>query len=82
MGRFNEELVEAGVMLTGEGLHPSSKGKRVKLSREGTSVIDGPFSRPGDLVAGYWLWRVNSMDEAIAWVKRIPNDGRDLRRRV
>lgn len=73
MGKFNEELVQAGLMLAGEGLHPSSRGKRVRLSGNRATVIDGPFPKPGELVAGYWMWRVASMDEAVAWVKRIPN---------
>jgi len=73
MGRFNEELVEAGMMLAGEGLHPSSKGARVRFSGPRRSVIDGPFSETKELVAGFWIWRVKSMDEAIEWVKRCPN---------
>lgn len=73
MGRFNEELVEAGLMLAGEGLHPSSKGARVRFSGPRRSVIDGPFSETKELVAGFWIWRVKSMDEAIEWVKRCPN---------
>lgn len=75
MGRFNEELVEAGIMLDGEGLHPSSKGKRVRFSGEKREVIDGPFGRPESLIAGYWIWKVNSIDEAVSWVKRIPSQG-------
>jgi hypothetical protein len=71
MGRFNEELVKAGVMLAGEGLHPSSKGKRVRLSAEKTTVIDGPFTEAKELVAGFWLWQVRSMDEAVQWLKRL-----------
>lgn len=73
MGRFNEELVKAGVMLAGEGLHPSAKGKRVRFSGRERRVIDGPFGGTGELVAGYWVWQVQSMDEAVEWVKRCPN---------
>ncbi|MEO7713795.1 MAG: YciI family protein [Gemmatimonadaceae bacterium] len=73
MGRFNEELVKAGVMLAGEGLHPSSKGARVKFSGSTRTVIDGPFTETRDLIAGFWLWQVKSRDEAIEWVKRMPN---------
>jgi hypothetical protein len=73
MGAYNEELVNAGVMLAGEGLHPSSKGKRIKFSKGKTSVIDGPFAETKELIAGFWLWRVNSMDEAVDLAKRIPN---------
>jgi hypothetical protein len=73
MGAYNEELVKAGVMLAGEGLHPSAKGKRVKFSKGKTSVIDGPFAETKELIAGFWLWQVNSMDEAVEWAKRIPN---------
>ena len=73
MGRFNEELVKAGVMLAGEGLHPSSKGVRVKFSGDRRSVVDGPFAETKELVAGFWLWQVHSMDEAIEWVRRCPN---------
>ena len=77
MGKFNEELVKAGVMLAGEGLHPSSKGKRVRFSGQQKTVIDGPFAETKELVAGFWLWQVRSMDEAVEWVKRIPapNEG-------
>ena len=75
MGKFNEELVNAGVMLAGEGLHPSSKGKRVRFSGTGRTVIDGPFTETKELIAGFWLWKVKSMDEAIAWLKRAPFDG-------
>jgi hypothetical protein len=75
---FNEELVKAGVMLAGEGLHPSSKGVRVRFSGDERTVIDGPFAETKELLAGYWVWQVKSMDEAIEWVKRIPNtDGTD-----
>jgi hypothetical protein len=73
MTNFNEELVKAGVMLAGEGLHPSSKGVRVVFSGGERKVIDGPFAETKELLAGYWLWQVKSMDEAIEWVKRIPN---------
>lgn len=73
MGKYNEELVKAGVMLAGEGLHPSSKGKRVKFSGEKRTVIDGPFTETKELIAGFWLWQVRSRDEAIEWVKRCPN---------
>jgi hypothetical protein len=73
MGRYNEELVKAGVMLAGEGLHPSSKGKRVKFSGGNVSVIDGPFAETKELIAGFWMWRVKSLDEAVEWVKRCPS---------
>ena len=73
MGKFNEELVKAGVMLAGDGLRPSSKGKRVRFSGEKRTVIDGPFAETKELIAGYWLWQVRSMDEAVEWVKRCPN---------
>jgi hypothetical protein len=73
MGKFNEELVKAGVMLAGEGLHPSSKGARVRFSGEKRTVIDGPFAETKELIAGFWLWQVNSKEEAIEWVKRCPN---------
>lgn len=73
MGKFNEELVQAGVMLAGEGLHPSSKGKRVKFSGDKRTVIDGPFAETKELIAGFWLWNVKSIEEAIDWVKRCPN---------
>jgi len=73
MGKFNEELVKAGVMLAGEGLHPTSKGARVRFSGSERTVVDGPFTETKELVAGYWLWQVRSMDEAIEWVKRCPN---------
>ena len=74
MGKFNEELVNAGIMLDGEGLHPSSKAKRVRFSGGNRIVTDGPFAETRELIAGYWIWKVNSMDEAIEWVKRIPFD--------
>ena len=73
MGKFNEELIKAGIMLAGEGLHPSSKGVRVKFSGNQRSVIDGPFSETKELIAGFWLWQVKSKQEAIEWVKRCPN---------
>ena len=73
MGKFNEALVKAGVMLAGEGLQPTSKGKRVKFSSGTPTVIDGPFAESKELVAGFWLWQVKSMDEAVEWLKRCPN---------
>jgi hypothetical protein len=73
MGNFNEELVKAGVMLAGEGLHPSVRGKRVRFSGSRRTVIDGPFTQTKELVAGFWLWQVKSMEEAIEWVRRCPN---------
>src|SRR3954471_22229074 len=73
MGQFNEELVKAGVMLAGEGLHPSSRGKRVRFSGTSRTVTDGPFAETKELIAGFWLWQVKSMDEAVEWVKRCPN---------
>ena len=73
MGKFNEELVEAGVMLAGEGLHPSSNGKRLRLSGGKKTVIDGPFAETKELVAGFWLWQVKSMEEALAWARRCPD---------
>jgi hypothetical protein len=73
MGRFNEELVKAGVMLAGEGLHPSSKGKRVVFSGGKKTVIDGPFAETKELIAGFWLWQVKSIDEALEWVRRCPD---------
>ncbi len=73
MGQYNEELVKAGIMLAGEGLHPSSKGARVQFSGSNRTVTDGPFTETKELIAGYWLWQVQSMEEAIAWVKRCPN---------
>lgn len=72
-GPVNEELVAAGIMLAGEGLHPSSKGKRVAFDGGGRTVIDGPFAQTSELVAGFWLWQVRDMDEAVEWVKRCPN---------
>ena len=73
MGKFNEELVKAGIMLAGEGLHPSSKGARVRFSGEKRTVVDGPFAETKELVAGFWIWKVASMDEALAWAKRCPD---------
>ena len=73
MGKFNEELVKAGVLLAGEGLHPSSKGARIRFSGSKRTVIDGPFAETKELIAGFWLWQVKSMEEAIEWVKRCPN---------
>jgi hypothetical protein len=73
MGKYNEELAKAGVLLAGEGLHPSSKGVRVRFSGKERVVIDGPFAEPKELIAGFWLWQVGSLEEAIAWVKRCPN---------
>jgi hypothetical protein len=78
MGKFNEELVKAGVMLDGEGLHPSSKGARVKFQGDKRTVVDGPFAETKELIAGYWMWRVTSKDEAIEWVKRCPNPFPDV----
>ena len=75
MGRFNEQLVQAGVMQAGEGLHPSSKGKRVRFSGDQKTVIDGPFAETKELIAGFWIWKVNSIDEAVDWLKRAPFDG-------
>jgi hypothetical protein len=75
MGKYNEELVKAGVMLAGEGLHASSKGKRVKFSGGKPTVIDGPFAETKELIAGFWLWRTKSMEEAIEWLKRSPFGG-------
>jgi hypothetical protein len=78
MMKFNEELVKAGVMLAGDGLHPSSKGVRMAFSGDERKVIDGPFAETKELIAGYWMWEVKSFDEAIEWAKRIPNtDGTD-----
>ncbi len=73
MGAYNDELVKAGIMLAGEGLHPSSKAARVRFSGEKRTVVDGPFAETKELIAGFWLWQVKSMDEAIEWVKRCPN---------
>ena len=75
MGKYNEQLSKAGVFLAGEGLHPTSKGKRVKFSGTQRTVIDGPFAETKELIAGYWLWQARSMDEAVEWLKRAPFDG-------
>jgi hypothetical protein len=77
MGKFNEELVKAGIMLAGEGLHPSSKGMRVRFSGAKRTVVDGPFAETKELIAGFWLWEVKSKEEALEWVKRCPNPHRD-----
>lgn len=73
MGNFNEELVKAGVLLAGDGLHPSSRGKRVRFSGGKKSVVDGPFAETKELIAGYWIWQVKSMEEAVEWVRRCPD---------
>ena len=73
MGNYNEELVKAGIMLAGEGLHPTSKGARIKFSGNNRTVIDGPFAETKELIAGFWMWRVKSLQEAIEWAKRCPN---------
>src|SRR5919197_3781160 len=78
MTKFNEELVKAGVMLAGEGLHPSSKGARVRFSRKQRTVIDGPFPETKELIAGFWLWQVKSKEEAIEWLKRAPFDNTEV----
>jgi hypothetical protein len=75
MGKFNEELVKAGVMQAGEGLHPSSKGKRVRFSGKDRTVIDGPFAETKELIAGFWIWKVKSIEDAVAWLKKAPFDG-------
>ena len=75
MGKYNEELVRAGVMLAADGLHPTSKGKRIRFSGEKRTVVDGPFAETKELIAGFWLWQVRSMEEAIEWLKRAPFDG-------
>ena len=75
MGKYNEQLVKAGVMLAGEGLHPSSKGKRVKFSGSQRTVIDGPFAETKELIAGFWIWKVQSMDDAVEWLKKAPFGG-------
>src|SRR5512138_1273887 len=75
MGRYNEELVKAGIMLAADGLHPSSKGKRVRFSGRQRTVLDGPFAETKELIAGFWIWQVRSMDEALEWLKRAPFDG-------
>src|SRR5439155_26576359 len=77
MGKYNEELVKAGVMLAGEGLHPSSKGARVKFSKGKLTVTDGPFTEAKELICGFWLWQVKTMEEAIEWAKRIPNPDKE-----
>jgi hypothetical protein len=74
MGKFNQELLQAGMLLAGDGLHPSSKGKRVRFSGQQRTVIDGPFTETKELVAGYWIWQVRSMEEAVEWLKRAPFD--------
>ena len=79
MGKFNEELVNAGIMLEGEGLHPTSKAKRVKFTEGKRLVTDGPFAETRELIAGYWIWKVKSMDEAVEWVKRIPYDYEEVK---
>ena len=73
MGKYNEELVKAGIMLAGEGLHPSAKGKRIRFSGTERTVVDGPFAETKELIAGFWLWQVRSMDEAVEWARRCPN---------
>ena len=73
MGKYNEELINSGIMLAGDGLHPSRKGKRIVFEGAGRTVIDGPFAETKELLAGYWIWEVRDMDEAVAWVKRCPN---------
>jgi hypothetical protein len=73
MGKYNEELVKAGIMLAGDGLHPSVKGKRIRFSGAKRSVIDGPFAETKELIAGYWIWQVRTMDEAVEWARRCPN---------
>jgi hypothetical protein len=78
MGRYNEELVKAGVMLAGEGLAPSSKGKRVVFSRDSRTVMDGPFTESKEVIAGFWIWQVRSMDEAVEWARRCPNTRPEL----
>ena len=78
MGKFNEELVKAGIMQAGEGLHPSSRGKRVKFSGANRTVVDGPFAETKELIAGFWLWKVKSMDEAVEWLKRAPFQGTEV----
>jgi hypothetical protein len=75
MGNYNEQLVNAGIMQAGEGLHPTSKGKRVRFSGSNRTVIDGPFAETKELIAGFWLWKVKSMDEALEWLKKAPFDG-------
>lgn len=78
MGAFNQQLVEAGIMLDGDGLHPSSKGKRIQFGKQGSRVVDGPFAETKELIAGFWMWKVDSMEQAVEWASRIPNpDGQD-----
>ena len=78
MGKFNEQLVKAGVMLAAEGLHPTSRGKRVRFEEKKRTVIDGPFTESKELIAGFWLWQVRSLDEAVEWLKRAPFDGTEV----
>jgi hypothetical protein len=78
MGKFNEELVKAGVMLEGEGLHPSSKGKRVRFSKGKKTVLDGPFAETKELIAGFWVWQVKSIDDAVEWIKRSPFEDTEI----
>src|ERR1700689_1688218 len=78
MGKFNEELIKAGIVLAMDGLHPSSKGARVKFSGKNPTVVDGPFTEAKELIAGFWLWRVKSLEEAIEWVKRVPADDTEI----
>jgi len=75
MGKYNEQLADAGIMVAGDGLHPTSKGKRIRFSGKDRTVIDGPFAETKELIAGYWLWKVKSMDEAVEWLKKAPFDG-------
>jgi hypothetical protein len=75
MGKYNEQLANAGIMLAGDGLHPSMRGKRIRFSGTNRTVIDGPFAETKELIAGYWLWKVKSMDEAVEWLKKAPFDG-------
>ena len=75
MGNYNEQLVKAGIMQAGEGLHPTSRAKRIRFSGQDRTVIDGPFAETKELIAGYWLWKVKSMDEAVSWLKKAPFDG-------
>jgi hypothetical protein len=77
MGKFNQELIDAGIMLAGEGLHPSVKGKRVRFSRGIRTVIDGPFAETRELIAGYWIWKVDSIEQAVDWLKKAPFDSED-----
>lgn len=83
MGHFNEELVKAGVMLAGEGLHPTSRGKRIRFSGKSPTVLDGPFAETKELIAGFWIWQVRSMEEAVEWARRCPmGDGAELELRM